>query len=92
MNALIVKLVSEVSSLSKDLEVDPDSLLGLLKERIDHGRCLESILLGKPVPVREPEDDHRITKGDIDWCMDRLKFLLQPENRNEYVRTFNRRD
>jgi len=92
MNTTIVKLMSQVGELSNSLDTDPDSLISLIKGRIDYGRALESVLLGKPVPVREPEDDHRITKSDIDWCMDRLKFLLQPENRNEYVRTFNRRD
>ncbi len=92
MNTTIVKLMSQVSILSEELKTSPDNLISLMKDRIDYGRCLESILLGKPVPVRDPEDDHRITKSDISWCMDRLKFLLQPENRNEYVRTFNRRD
>jgi hypothetical protein len=92
MNTTIVKLMSQVSTLSEELNTSPDSLISLIKERIDYGRCLESILLGKPVLVRDPEDDHRITKSDISWCMDRLKFLLQPENRNEYVRILNRRD
>jgi hypothetical protein len=92
MNTLIVKLMGEVSELSKSLGTDPNNLISLMKERIDYGRALESVLLGKPVPVREVEDDDRITKSDIDWCIDKLKFLLQPENRNEYVRILDQRD
>lgn len=92
MNTTIVKLMSQVGELSNSLNADPNSLLGLMKERIDYGRALESVLLGKPVPVRDPEEDQRITKSDIEWCLDKLKFLLQPENRNEYVRTLNRRE
>ncbi len=92
MDTTIVKLMSQVSSLSEELNASPDSLISLIKERIDYGRCLESILSGKPVLVRDPEDDHRITKDDIRWCMDKLRFLLQPENRNEFIRNKNARD
>ncbi len=92
MNTTIVKLMSQVGELSNSLNADPNSLLGLMKERIDYGRALECVLLGKPVPVRDPEEDQKITKDDIEWCLDKLRFLLQPENRNEYVRTLNRRD
>ena len=70
----------------------PDNLIGLMKERIDYGRALEATLLGRPLPVRDEADDNRITQDDIDWCMEKLKFLLQPENRNPYVRITNERN
>jgi len=49
-------------------------------------------MLGRPIPVRDEADDDRITQDDIDWCMGKIKFLLQPENRNEFVRIKNSRD
>lgn len=92
MSAQRVKLAHQMSQLCQMLKTSPDKLISLMKERIDRGRTMEAILLGRPIAVRPVEDDDRITQEDINWCMDKIKFLLQPENRNEFVRIKNSRD
>ena len=89
MSAQRVKLTSQISQLCQLLVTSPDNLISLMKERIDQGRAMEAVLLGQPIPIRDEADDDQITQDDIDWCMEKLKFLLQPENRNPYVRIKN---
>ena len=92
MSAQKVRFAKQLSQLCKLLVTDPSNLISLMKERIDQGRAMEAVLLGRPIPIRDEADDDVITDDDIDWCMEKIKFLLQPENRNPYVRTKNQLD
>ena len=83
MNALM--------QIAQLLGTDQQALVSLMKERIDHGRALEAVLTGTPIPERDPADDDRITQDDLVWCLEKLRFLVQPSNRNEYVRILDRR-